>query len=84
VREAARQEIQESMNRQLGVQTDRLFGAPVPCGWDACVARKVARDVLDDSTGSAQWAEDREQDAWLASRQPYMREGLKEATSERS
>jgi len=82
VREAARREIQENMSRLLGVQTDRLFGVLVTCGRDAYVARKLAKDVLDDSTGSAQWANDREQDALLASRRPYTREGLREAASE--
>ncbi len=82
--EAARREIQENMSRLLGMQTDRLFGALVTCGRDAYVARKLAKDVLDDSTGSAQWANDREQDALLASRRRYTREGLREATSERS
>ncbi len=84
VREAARREIQENMSRLLGVQTDRLFGVLAACGRDAYVARKLAVDVLDDSTGSAQWAKDREQDAWLASRRRYTREGLREAASERS
>lgn len=54
VGEAAKREIQESMSRLLGAQTDRLFGALVTCGRDAYVARKLAKDVLDDSTGSAQ------------------------------
>lgn len=84
VREAAKREIQENMSRLLGVQTDRLFGVLVTCGRDAYVARKLSKDVLDDSTGSAQWANDREQDAWLASRRRYTREGLREATSEGS
>ena len=82
VGEAARREIQENMSRLLGAQTDRLFGALVTCGRDAYVARKLAKDVLDDSTGSAQWANDREQDALLASRRRYTREGLREAASE--
>ena len=82
VGEAAKREIQENMSRLLGVQTDRLFGVLVTCGRDAYVARKLAKDVLDDSTGSAQWANDREQDALLASRRPYTREGLREAASE--
>ena len=82
VGEAARREIQENMSRLLGAQTDRLFGALVTCGRDAYVARKLAKDVLDDSTGSEQWANDREQDAWLASRRRYTREGLREAASE--
>ncbi len=83
VREAARREIQENMSRLLGVQTDRLFGVLVTAGRDAYVARKLAKDVLDDSTGSAQWANDRERDASLTSRRRYTREGLREATSER-
>jgi len=82
VGEAARREIQENMSRLLGAQTDRLFGALVTCGRDAYVARKLAKDVLDDSTGSAQWANDREQDALLASRRRYTRAGLREAASE--
>ncbi len=82
VGEAARREIQENMSRLLGAQTNRLFGALVTCGRDAYVARKLAKDVLDDSTGSAQWANDREQDALLASRRRYTREGLREAASE--
>ncbi len=82
VGEAARREIQENMSRLLGAQTDRLFGVLVTCGRDAYVARKLAKDVLDDSTGSAQWANDREQDALLASRRRYTREGLREAASE--
>ena len=63
-------------------QTERLFAALVTAGRDAYVARKLARDVLDDSTGSAQWANDREQHAWVASRRRYTREGLREAASE--
>ena len=82
VGEAARREVQENMSRLLGAQTNRLFGALVTCGRDAYVARKLAKDVLDDSTGSAQWANDREQDALLASRRRYTREGLREAASE--
>ncbi len=82
VGEAARREIQENMSRLLGAQTNRLFGVLVTCGRDAYVARKLAKDVLDDSTGSAQWANDREQDALLASRRRYTREGLREAASE--
>ena len=82
VGEAARREIQENMSRLLGAQTDRLAGLLVTCGRDAYVARKLAKDVLDDSTGSAQWANDREQDALLASRRRYTREGLREAASE--
>ncbi len=70
------------MRRLWGAQTNRLFGAHVTCGRDAYVARKLAKDVLDDSTGSAQWANDREQDALLASRRRYTREGLREAASE--
>ena len=49
---------------------------------DAYVARKLARDVLDDSTGSEQWANDREQDAWHASRRRYTQEELRETGSE--
>ena len=49
---------------------------------DAYVARKLARDVLDYSTGSEQWANDQEQDAWLAFRRRYTQEELKEAASE--
>ena len=82
VGEAARREVQENMSRLLGAQTNRLFGALVTCGRDAYVARKLAKDVLDDSTGSAQWANDREQDALLASRRRYTRAGLREAASE--
>ena len=52
------------------------------CGRDAYVARKLARYVLYDSTGSARWAKAREQDALLASRRRYTREGLREAASE--
>ena len=59
-----------------------LLGVLVTVGRDAYVARKLARDVLDDSTGSAQWAKDREQHAWAASRRRYTREGLREAGSE--
>jgi len=84
VREAARREIQENMSRLLGAQTDRLFGVLVTCGRDAYVARKLARDVLDENTGSTQWTNDREQDAWLASRRRYTREGLRETTAEHS
>ena len=82
VREATMREIQENMSRLLGAQTDRLFGVLVTAGRDAYVARKLARDVLDENTGSTQWTNDREQDAWLASRRRYTREGLREAASE--
>ena len=82
VGEAAKREIQESMARLLGVQTNRIFGALVTAGRDAYVARKLAVDVLDDSTGSSRWAKEREQNALLASRRRYTREGLREAASE--
>jgi hypothetical protein len=82
VREAARREIQENMSRLLGAQTDRLAGLLVTAGRDAYTARKLARDILDENTGSTQWANDREQDALLASRRRYTREGLREAASE--
>ncbi len=84
VREATRREIQENMSRLLGAQTDRLFGVLVTCGRDAYVARKLARDVLDENIGSTQWTNDREQDAWLASHRRYTREGLRETTAEHS
>ncbi len=84
VGEAARREIQENMSRLMGAQTDRQFGVLVTSGRDAYVARKLARDVLDENTGSTQWTNDREQDAWLASGRRYTREGLREATAERS
>lgn len=51
-------------------------------GRNAYVCRKLARDVSDDITGSPQWANDREQDTRLASRQRYTQEGLREAAPE--
>ena len=70
------------MARLLGAQTDRIFGALVTCGRDAYVARKLARYVLYDSTGSARWAKDRGPNDRLASRRRYTRDGLREADSE--
>ncbi len=80
VRDAAGREVRETVSRLLGAQTDRLFGVLVASGRDAYVARKLARDVLEENTGSTQWANDREQDAVLAARKRYSREGLRETT----
>jgi hypothetical protein len=52
VHEAAKREMQGSLSRLLGLQTDRRFGALVTCGRDAYVARKLAPDLLDEGTGS--------------------------------
>ncbi len=82
MRAAAGRELQERMSRMLGAQTDRLAGLLVTAGRDAYVARKLAVDVLDDSTGSSQWASNQEQNHLLASRRRYTRDGLKEAASE--
>ncbi len=78
VREAAGREIREHMTRLLGAQTDRMIGVLVASGRDAYVARKLARDVLDEDTGSTEWANGREQEALLAARRRYTREGLRE------
>ncbi len=77
VREAAGREIREHVPRLLEAQSNRLAGLLVACGRDAYIARKLARDVLDDSTGSEKWANDREEEARLAARRRYTREGLK-------
>jgi hypothetical protein len=39
--------------------------------------------VVAEDTGSEQWTNNREQDAWRASRRRSIREGLTEATAER-
>ncbi len=77
VREAAGREVRETVSRLLGVQTDRLFGVLVGNGRDAYISRKLARDLLEESAGSTQWANEREQDALLRARRRYTREGLK-------
>lgn len=77
VREAAGREVRETVSRLLGVQTDRLFGVLVANGRDAYISRKLARDLLEESAGSTQWANEREQDALLRARRRYTREGLK-------
>lgn len=82
VREAAGREVRETVSRLLGAQTDRLFGVLVTCGRDAYVARRLARDVLEEDTGSEEWADGREREALLAARKRYSREGLKEADAE--
>ncbi len=77
VREAAGREVRETVSWLLGVQTDRLFGVLVANGRDAYISRKLARDLLEESAGSTQWANEREQDALLRARRRYTREGLK-------
>ncbi len=80
VRDAAGREVRETVSRLLGAQTDRLFGVLVASGRDAYVARKLARDVLEEDAGLREWADGREQEALLAARKRYSREGLNEAT----
>ncbi len=46
------------------------------------MARKLARDVLEEDAGSREWADGREQEALLAARKRYSREGLREASAE--
>jgi hypothetical protein len=74
---AARREILDQMPALLAAQTDRLAGLLVLAGRDAAEAATLAQDALAAVTGDVARAKERAENARLAARARYTREGIK-------
>jgi hypothetical protein len=74
---AARREILDQVPVLLAAQTDRLAGLLVLAGRDAAQAAALAQDTLAAASGDAGRAKERAEEARLAARARYTREGIR-------